>query len=165
MPAVFCFYAAVCRTSSYDLAIPGQQGQSCDMYLSDGGFGFMLTVLFGSRGSWMRHFSSLSLLLLLLTGCAEEFMVLHSQTGEPLIISRRAYTSNGCFEKLREDAARMDVSFRYVHVRGSTVGTSLLWPFEPGYACEAAIGPEEPQSGTYPIVPHLLSPRLTHSLN
>jgi hypothetical protein len=27
----------------------------------------------------------------------------------------------------------------------------LLWPLHPGYACEAAIGPEQPPIGTYPI--------------
>ncbi len=94
--------------------------------------------------------------MLLLSGCAEEFMVLHSETGEPLIISRRAYNSGGCLDQLTKDASRMGVSFRHVHVRGSVVGRSLLWPFEPGYACEAAIGPLERPSGTYPITPHLL---------
>ncbi|TKS58942.1 MAG: hypothetical protein EWM72_02594 [Nitrospira sp.] len=52
----------------------------------------------------------------------------------------------------------MGVTFRYIHVRGSVVGRSLLWPFEPGYACEAAIGPAQHPTGVYPIgtqlVPH-----------
>lgn len=85
------------------------------------------------------------------TGCAQEFIVLHSETGTPLIISHRSYTSEGCLEKVKNDAAQMGVTFRYVHVRGTTVGRSLLWPFEPGYACEAALGPEERPSGTYPL--------------
>lgn len=98
--------------------------------------------------------SSLSLVALLFTGCAQEFMVLHSQTGELLLLSRRSYTSDGCLEKLREDASQIGVTFRYVHMRGTTEGRSLLWPFEPGYACEAAIGPEQRPSGTYPIDLH-----------
>jgi len=45
------------------------------------------------------------------------------------------------------------VTFRFVHVRGTTFGRSLLWPFEPGYACEAAIGPESHPYGIYWNVP------------
>jgi hypothetical protein len=86
-----------------------------------------------------------------MTGCAQEFVALHSQKGVPIIISRRSFTSDGCIEKVKSDAAQMGVTFRRVYVRGSTVGRSLLWPFEPGYACEAAIGPEERPSGAYPI--------------
>jgi hypothetical protein len=40
-----------------------------------------------------------------------------------------------------------------VHVRGSVIGRSLLWPFEPGYACEAAAGPEGHPNGIYYNVP------------
>lgn len=54
---------------------------------------------------------------------------------------------------MREEAGRLGVTFRYVHIRGSVLGRSLLWPFEPGYACEAAIGPEQPPVGSYPNVP------------
>lgn len=50
----------------------------------------------------------------------------------------------------------MGVTFRYVHVRGSIVGRSLLWPFEPGYICEAAIGPEQHPTGVYPIETQLV---------
>ena len=59
---------------------------------------------------------------------------------------------------LQEEANRLGVTFRYVHVRGTTFGRSLLWPFEPGYACEAAIGPEGHPSGIYLNVP----PRTPH---
>lgn len=86
-----------------------------------------------------------------MAGCAKEFVVFHSQTGEPLILSRRSYTADQCVARVKDDGARMGVTFRYVHVRGSTVGRSLLWPFEPGYSCEAAVGPEHPPSGAYPI--------------
>jgi hypothetical protein len=86
----------------------------------------------------------------ILTGCAEEFVIFHSASGDPLLISRRAYTSKGCAAKVQEDAERMGVTFRYVHVRGNIVGRSLLWPLYPGYACEAAIGPEQPPTGAYP---------------
>lgn len=80
-----------------------------------------------------------------------------SASGEPLLISRRGYTSDECTEKVKDDAARMGVTLRYVHIRGSVVGRSLLWPFEPGYACDAAIGPEQGPIGTYPGSPRTLS--------
>ena len=106
----------------------------------------------------IKRSTVLLLVLLFVTGCADEFILFHSKTGDPLLISRRAHTSDGCTAKVREDAARMGVTFRYVHVRGSVVGRSLLWPLEPGYACEAAIGPEQHPAGFYPIgtqlVPH-----------
>jgi hypothetical protein len=91
--------------------------------------------------------------LFVLTGCAESFTVFHSQTGEPTILGRRAYTYEGCLSTMREEAERLGLTFRYVQVRGSWEGRSLLWPFEPGYACEAAIGPEQLPSGIYLNVP------------
>ena len=106
----------------------------------------------------IKQVTGLFLVLWLVTGCADEFILFHRASGDPLLISRRAYTSEGCTAKVKEDAARMGVTFRYVHVRGSVVGRSLLWPLEQGYACEAAIGPEQHQRGFYPIgtqfVPH-----------
>ena len=109
----------------------------------------------GVIGTWMRAkaslFTTFGLIGCLLGGCAEEFIVYHSQTGAPLIISRRAFSPEGCLDEVKADAARLGVAFRHVHVRGSTVGRSLLWPFEPGYACEAAIGSEELPSGAYPM--------------
>jgi len=92
---------------------------------------------------------------LLLAGCAESYTVFHSQTGDPFILSRRAYTYEGCLSTMREETDRLGVTFRYVHVRGSLVGRSLLWPFEPGYACEAAVGPQSSPNGIYPNVPPL----------
>jgi hypothetical protein len=109
---------------------------------------------------WLRTIGVLSLGLLgllVFAGCAKEFMVLHSETGEVLIIARRSHTTDSCVAKLHEDANRMGVTFRYVHVRGTTVGRSLLWPFEPGYACEGAIGPEQRPSGSYPPDPRILA--------
>lgn len=82
------------------------------------------------------------------TGCASEFSVF-SASGEPLLISRRGYTSDECTGKVKDEAIRMGVTLRYVHIRGNALGRSLLWPFEPGYACEAAIGPEQGPIGTY----------------
>jgi hypothetical protein len=96
-----------------------------------------------------------SLLFFTLTGCADPYTVFHSRTGEPLMISRRAYTYNGCLEKAQEEAARLGVTFRTVQVKGSLFGRSLLWPLEPGYACEAAIGPPRPPAGVYYNVPPL----------
>ncbi len=90
-----------------------------------------------------------------LAGCAESYTMFHSQTGEPIIIGRRAFSYEGCLRTMRNEADRMGVTFRYVYVRGSTEGRSLLWPFEPGYACEAAVGPEVHPSGIYLNVPPL----------
>jgi hypothetical protein len=97
----------------------------------------------------------LTILLLSLSGCAEPYTVFHSKTGDPILIGRRAFSYNGCLETMREEAARLGVTFRTVQVKGSMVGRSLLWPFEPGYACEAAIGPEAAPHGAYPNVPPL----------
>jgi len=106
----------------------------------------------------IKQTTGLFLVLWLLAGCADEFILYHSASGDPLLISRRAYTSEGCTTKVKEDAARLGVTFRYVHVRGSVAGRSLLWPIEPGYACEAAIGPAQHPTGFYPmgtqLVPH-----------
>jgi len=99
----------------------------------------------------MRRILPLGLVLWLMTGCANEFVVFHSGSGDALLISRRAYTSDACIERIKEDAARMGVTFRYIHVRGSVAGRSLLWPFEKGFACEAAIGPEQLPVGAYPL--------------
>ena len=93
----------------------------------------------------------LLLCILLVTACAEPFTMFHSRSGEPILLSRRAYSYEGCLSVMREEAARLGVNYQFVHVRGTTVGRSLLWPFEPGYACEAAIGPEQPPSGTYQV--------------
>ena len=84
-----------------------------------------------------------------LTGCINEYSVL-SGSGVPLLISRRGYSAEDCTEKVKDEAARMGMTLRYIHIRGNDVGRSLLWPFQPGYACEAAFGPEQPPIGTYP---------------
>lgn len=90
-----------------------------------------------------------------LTGCANEFFAFDSSSA-PLLISRRGFTADECMGKVRDDAARMGVTLRYIHVRGTVAGRSLLWPLEPGYACEAAIGPEQGPIGTYPMERRLL---------
>ena len=97
----------------------------------------------------------LLIMLLILTGCAEPYTMFHSQTGQPIMLGRRAYTYEGCLSKMQEEAARLGVSIGRIHVRGSWQGQSLLWPFEPGYACEGTIGPERLPSGIYPNVPPL----------
>jgi hypothetical protein len=97
-------------------------------------------------------------LCLLATGCAEPFTVFHSQSGKEILVGRRSYSYEGCLATMQEEADRLGVTFRYVHVRGTTFGRSLLWPFEPGYACEAAIGPEGRPNGIYFNVP----PRTPH---
>ena len=93
--------------------------------------------------------------LLSLAGCAEPYSIFHSKTGDLTIIGRRAYSYDGCVDTMKEEADRLGVTFRYVYVRGSFFGRSLLWPFEPGYACEAAVGPERPPKGIYLNVPPL----------
>jgi hypothetical protein len=103
-----------------------------------------------NRQPAIRRIAYLCLILGLMPGCAEEF-ILHNASGNPLLISRRAYTSEGCVEKVKEDAVRLGVTLQYVHIRGNFAGRSLLWPLHPGYACEAAIGPEQPPTGAYPI--------------
>jgi len=99
--------------------------------------------------SGVIHLSGLLCFLLGLTGCISEYSVL-SGSGAPLLISRRGYTAQECTEKVKDEAARIGMTLRYIHIRGSVVDRSLLWPFQPGYACEAAFGPEQPPIGIYP---------------
>ena len=104
----------------------------------------------------MRMTKGLVLLtIVLLAGCAENYTVFHSQTGNPILLNRRAYSHEGCLSMMHEEATRLGVLLSTVKVRGSWQGRSLLWPFEPGYACEGAIGPERLPSGVYPNVPPL----------
>ena len=95
-------------------------------------------------------------MILLLAGCAESYTVFHNRTGNPIILSRRASSYEDCLSTMREEAARLGVSLSAVQVKGSWQGRSLLWPFEPGYACEGIIGPERLPRGIYPNVPPLL---------
>jgi hypothetical protein len=95
------------------------------------------------------------IVILLLTGCAEPYTVFHSETGQPILLGRRAYSYEGCLSTMREEAARLGVSLSSVQVKGSWQGRSLLWPFERGYACEGAIGSERHPHGIYPNVPPL----------
>lgn len=88
--------------------------------------------------------------LLLMVGCASEYNSFHNQTGDLILLTRRAYSAESCIQQIREEGQRLGVSFRYVHVKGSDAGLSLLWPVEGGYACEAAIGPEDRPRGIYP---------------
>ncbi len=99
--------------------------------------------------------SLLLIMILFLAGCAEPYTVFHNQTGQPIILGRRAYSYEGCFSTMREEAARLGVTLSTVQVKGSWEGRSLLWPFEPGYAGEGAIGPERLPHGIYPNVPPL----------
>jgi hypothetical protein len=99
--------------------------------------------------------SGLFCLLAGIAGCAIEYSML-SASGTPLLLSRRGYTAHECTDQIKDEAARMGVTLRYIHIRGNTVDRSLLWPFQPGYACEAAIGPEQGPIGTYPGNPHIV---------
>lgn len=102
------------------------------------------------------HLSGFLCLILGLNGCINEFSVL-STSGSPLLISRRGYSVQDCTEKVKDEAARMGVPLRYIHIRGNVAGRSLLWPFQAGYACEAAFGPEQVPIGTYPEIPPISS--------
>jgi hypothetical protein len=109
-----------------------------------------------SRKRVLCRLGGILCVVLSVTGCASEFSVL-SASGQPLLISRRGYSPGECTEKVKDDATRMGVTLRYIHIRGTAAGRSLLWPFEAGYACEAAIGPEQGPIGTYPSNPRILS--------
>jgi hypothetical protein len=97
----------------------------------------------------VRHLPALCCFLLL-SACAEDYTVFHSQTGQPILLTRRGVTLEHCVQAVREEGTRLGVTFRYIHVKGSLFGQSLLWPFEKGYVCEAAIGPERFPTGIYP---------------
>lgn len=104
----------------------------------------------------MRVLISMLLFSMGVTGCASEFIIVGA-SGEPLLISRRGFFPDECTAMVKDDAARMGVPLRYIHIRGNAVGRSLLWPFEPGYACEGGIGPEQGPAGIY-----LQSPSIFH---
>lgn len=104
----------------------------------------------------LRVFMSSLLISVAVTGCASEFTVVGT-SGEPLLIARRSFTADACAATVKDDAAQMGVTLRYIHIRGNAVGRSLLWPFEPGYACEGGIGPNQG-----PIGPYLQSPSILH---
>jgi len=99
--------------------------------------------------------SLIVIMILIMEGCAESYTVFHSETNDPIILGRRAYSYNGCISTVQEEAARLGVSLSAIQVRGSWQGRSLLWPFEPGYACEGAVGPARLPHGIYPNVPPL----------
>jgi hypothetical protein len=102
----------------------------------------------------VRVFLGILLISVGITGCASEFTVV-GNSGEPLLISRRGFTPAECTARVKGDAAQMGLTLRYIHIRGNTVGRSLLWPFEPGYACEGGVGPEQGPTGTYPQTLHI----------
>jgi hypothetical protein len=109
-----------------------------------------------TRQTLMRVLIGMLLVSTGVTGCASEFTIIGT-SGEPLLISRRGFSPAECTTMVKDDAARMGVTLRYVHIRGNAAGRSLLWPFEPGYACEGGIGPEQGPAGIY-----LQSPSMFH---
>ncbi|MGA6827717.1 hypothetical protein ACO9S2_08900 [Nitrospira sp. NS4] len=88
--------------------------------------------------------------LLLAAGCADEYIAYHKLTGDPLILTRRAYSREDCIQEIQQDADELGVTVRHVHIKGSLFGQMLLWPVEPGYYCEAPIGPPDIRRGIYP---------------
>jgi len=109
-----------------------------------------------TRQTLMRVLIGMLLVSTGVSGCASEFTIIGT-SGEPLLISRRGFSPAACTAMVKDDAARMGVTLGYVHIRGNAVGRSLLWPFEPGYACEGGIGPEQWPAGIY-----LQSPSIFH---
>ena len=96
------------------------------------------------------HIGILMAWLVLAAGCADEYVAYHKVTGDPLILSRRGYSREACLHQIQQDSDELGVTLRYVHIKGSLFGQSLLWPFELGYYCEAAIGPPDIRRGIYP---------------
>jgi len=96
------------------------------------------------------HIGILMMWVALAAGCADEYVAFHRSTGDPLILTRRGSSKEECLQRIQQDGDELGVTFRYIHVRGSLFGQMLLWPFERGYACEAAIGPPDIRRGIYP---------------
>ena len=109
-----------------------------------------------TRQTLMRVLIGMLLVSMGVTGCASEFTIVGA-SGEPLLISRRGFSPDACTAMVKDDAARMGATLRYIHIHGNAAGRSLLWPFEPGYACEGGIGPEQGPTGIY-----LQSPSIFH---
>ena len=94
--------------------------------------------------------------ILLLAGCAENYTVFHSQTGNPIILGRRAYSHEGCLSTMREEAARLGVSLSAVQVRGSLARPiTLVAPLSQGMRAKGPSVPERLPHGIYPNVPPL----------
>lgn len=70
-----------------------------------------------------------------LVACGPSSMMLHSQTGEPILIQESAYTASGCEQTLQEEAVKSGMLLRSTDVKGSLFGDALLWPFVKGYVC------------------------------
>ncbi len=94
-----------------------------------------LRVAFTSWSS--RSFAGIALLSIGLgmTGCGPTSVMMHSQTGDPIVIQESAWSANGCKANLEEEAHRLGVSLRSTDVKGSIFGDSLFWPFVKGYVC------------------------------
>ena len=76
-----------------------------------------------------------------LTACGPSSMMLHSETGEPILLQESAYTASGCEENLEEEAQELGMPLRSTDIKGSLFGDTLLWPFIKGYVC---IGTAQP---------------------
>ena len=70
-----------------------------------------------------------------LTACGPSSMMLHNETGEPILLQESAYTASGCERNLQEEADSSGMTLRSTDVKGSLFGETLLWPFVKGYVC------------------------------
>ncbi len=70
-----------------------------------------------------------------LSACGPSAVMLHSQTGEPMVIQESAYTAWGCRKNLAEEAQRVGMALKSTDMKGWFFGDSLMWPFVKGYVC------------------------------
>lgn len=70
-----------------------------------------------------------------LTACGPSSVMLHSRTGDPILLQESAFTADGCRQDLQEEAERIGMTLRSADVKGSLFGEALLWPFVKGYVC------------------------------
>lgn len=69
------------------------------------------------------------------SACGPTSNMLHSRSGEPMVIQQSAYSEEGCLQNLEAEAQRIGMQLRSTDVKGSFFGDSLLWPFVKGYVC------------------------------
>ena len=70
-----------------------------------------------------------------MAACGPNSVMLHGQTGEPILVQESAYTAAGCRQNLEEEAQRIGMPLRSTDIKGSLFGDTLLWPFVKGYVC------------------------------
>lgn len=82
----------------------------------------------------MKRFYFALLFLVLSAGCGPQFTLPESKD-RPGQIVVSAYTQDGCFEELKEAAARQGVEVRLKDVQTDLGWEVFLFPFYKGYKC------------------------------